>query len=351
MINSVLAKKIVEKMMDIIPYNVNIIDKNGIIIASGDEGRIGQVHFIAMEALKFEKSVEIEEGNNLVKAGVNIPINFNNRIVGVIGITGCPQEVRAFAQIVKVTAELLINQEYSIQKYIVKTKIKEEYLYEWLYRREKYDEEFINRGNLLDINLNSFKNIALIEYLGEEGKVLKKNIKLFIDDSEQIININSNKILLILCKSDESIERFIQKNEDLIKRASYANINKILSLEFEKLLLAMNIAALINFDFKIIREDSIEFLSSLEKLVLNEDNQKIIDNIKSQGDELLETFIALIDSNYEKNTTAKKLHIHRNTLSYRIDKIEEITKLSFNNYIDFFRLTGACLFYKLKYSK
>lgn len=351
MINSILAKKIVEKMMDVIPYNVNIIDKNGLIIASGDETRIGQVHFVAMEALKTEKSIEIEEGDKLVKAGVNIPINFNNRIVGVIGITGKPKEVRCFAQIVKVTAELLINQEYSIQKYIVKTKIKEEYLYEWLYRREKYDDEFINRGNLLDINLNNLKNIMLIEYSDEEGQVLKKNIKLFIDENEQIININSNKVLIILGRGMESIERFIQKNESLIKRVSCVNINDVLSLEFEKLLLAMNVASKINFDFKIIREDSIEFLSSLEKLVLNEDNQKIIKNIKSQGNELLETFIALIDSNCEKNTTAKKLHIHRNTLAYRIDKIEEITKLCFSNYVDCFRLTSACLYYKLKYSK
>lgn len=351
MINSVLAKKIVTKMMDIIPYNINIIDKNGIIIASGDEQRVGQVHFAAIEALKNEKAVEINNSDKLVKAGVNIPINFNNRIIGVIGITGKPEEVRCFAEIVRVTAELLINQEYSIQKYIVKTKIKEEYIYEWLYRREEYDEDFITRGKLLDINLNALKNIVLIEYSKENSDKLKKNIKLFMADNEYLININSNKILLILTKETNFIENFIIKNEDLIQRASFTDMKNILSVEFAKILVAINMANKINFDLKIIKDDNIEFLFSLEKLILNDDNQKIIENIKLQGKELLNTFIVLIASNCEKNITAKKLHIHRNTLAYRIGKIEEVTKLSFNNYIDCFRLTSACFYYKIKYSK
>lgn len=351
MINSVLAKKIVTKMMDIIPYNINIIDKNGIIIASGDEQRVGQVHFAAIEALKNEKAVEINNSDKFVKAGVNIPINFNNRIIGVIGITGKPEEVRRFAEIVRVTAELLINQEYSIQKYIVKTKIKEEYIYEWLYRREEYDEDFITRGKLLDINLNALKNIVLIEYSKGNSDKLKKNIKLFMADNEYLININSNKILLILTKEINFIENFIIKNEDLIQRTSFIDMKNILSLEFAKILVAINMANKINFDLKIIKDDNIEFLFSLEKLILNDDNQKIIENIKLQGNELLDTFIVLIASNCEKNITAKKLHIHRNTLAYRIGKIEEITKLSFNNYIDCFRLRSACFYYKIKYSK
>ena len=44
MLSKSLAQKIVDRMMDIIPYNVNLMDKNGVIIASGDKDRINTLH-------------------------------------------------------------------------------------------------------------------------------------------------------------------------------------------------------------------------------------------------------------------------------------------------------------------
>ncbi|MGL4973132.1 MAG: sugar diacid recognition domain-containing protein, partial [Culicoidibacterales bacterium] len=37
MLTPSLAQEIAEKMMEVVPYNINIMDKNGVILASGDE--------------------------------------------------------------------------------------------------------------------------------------------------------------------------------------------------------------------------------------------------------------------------------------------------------------------------
>lgn len=50
------AQKIVNKMMKDIPYNINIMDKTGIIIGSGNKKRIGTLHHGAVAAIKQKKS-------------------------------------------------------------------------------------------------------------------------------------------------------------------------------------------------------------------------------------------------------------------------------------------------------
>lgn len=55
MLNRELAQNIVNKMMEVIPYNVNIMNHKGVIIGSGDSNRIGMIHNGALEALRVKR--------------------------------------------------------------------------------------------------------------------------------------------------------------------------------------------------------------------------------------------------------------------------------------------------------
>jgi len=105
-----LAQNIVDKMMGVVPYNINIMDEKGTIIGSGDRSRIGHLHHGAVAAIKEERLIIIHKSQGGAKPGVNIPIYFTDNVIGVIGISGRPEEVQAFADIVKVTAQLLVKQ-------------------------------------------------------------------------------------------------------------------------------------------------------------------------------------------------------------------------------------------------
>lgn len=62
---------------------------------------------------------------------------------------------------------------------------------------------------------------------------------------------------------------------------------------------------------------------------------KITNNIKKYDDdyntELYKTFLTYITNDLVRNKTAEELHIHVETLRYRLNKIEDITGYSFNN--------------------
>ena len=43
-IDSKIAQDIVNRVMKVIPYNVNIMNQEGVIIASGDRSRLNKIH-------------------------------------------------------------------------------------------------------------------------------------------------------------------------------------------------------------------------------------------------------------------------------------------------------------------
>lgn len=104
-----LDPKFAQSLVDIISSelnkNVNITDPSGVIIASFSKERISQVHEATALMLKAGKIVEFsvtsEEVDSLkgVRHGFSVPIIFGNKCVGVIGVTGDPNEAAPYARL------------------------------------------------------------------------------------------------------------------------------------------------------------------------------------------------------------------------------------------------------------
>lgn len=109
-----IAAEIVARTMRIIDCNINVIDAQGCIVASGDHSRIGQVHEGALLALAQDRTVTIDEAmaERLygVRPGVNLPLRAEGRTVGVIGLTGRPEDVMQFGELVRMSAEMTLEQ-------------------------------------------------------------------------------------------------------------------------------------------------------------------------------------------------------------------------------------------------
>lgn len=70
-LSKAIAQRIVLEMMNVIPYNINVMDENGIIIGSGDNERIGNIHEGAKKAIDSKHIIEVYEDNEKMKPGVN----------------------------------------------------------------------------------------------------------------------------------------------------------------------------------------------------------------------------------------------------------------------------------------
>ncbi len=109
-----LAQSIVDRSMQIIDCNINIMDARGVIIASGDPARVGEIHQGALLVLSRQKVIEIDEAFapklDGVRPGVNLPLRAGDEVVGCIGLTGDPAEVARFAELVRLAAETMLEQ-------------------------------------------------------------------------------------------------------------------------------------------------------------------------------------------------------------------------------------------------
>ncbi|QLF93806.1 helix-turn-helix domain-containing protein [Pseudomonas sp. ABC1] len=112
-LDSTLAQHIVERAMAILPHNVNVMDAQGMIIGSGDPSRLHTRHEGAQLVLANRRVVEIDEQAAAclrgVKPGVNLPLRHAEQLIGVLGITGAPDVVRHYAELVRMAAEMLVE--------------------------------------------------------------------------------------------------------------------------------------------------------------------------------------------------------------------------------------------------
>lgn len=107
------ARRVVDDVMARLGHNVNLMDTSGVIVASGDPARLGTVHDAARRALRESRTVAVHADDELAGSlpGVNVPITADGETVGVVGVTGPPELVRAAAASVALTVELMLAQE------------------------------------------------------------------------------------------------------------------------------------------------------------------------------------------------------------------------------------------------
>jgi carbohydrate diacid regulator len=125
-----LAQSIVDRAMRIIGTNVNVMDGRGVIVASGERERIGGVHQGALLVLARQAAVEIDaaDAGNLdgARPGVNLPLRAEGGIVGCIGLSGAPDAVRPYAELVRLAAETMLEQARLLQAVARDARLREE---------------------------------------------------------------------------------------------------------------------------------------------------------------------------------------------------------------------------------
>ncbi|WP_432723054.1 helix-turn-helix domain-containing protein [Jeongeupia wiesaeckerbachi] len=165
-LDAVLAQEIVARTMRIIDCNVNVMDERGTIIASGNAERIGQRHEGALLALAQTRTVEIDTATadrlQGVRPGINLPLHNEGRIVGVIGLTGEPAAVRQFGELVRVTAEMTLEQARLTRLLARDTRLREELVLE-LVRTETPDATLTDWARQLGVDLAAPRVAAVIE--------------------------------------------------------------------------------------------------------------------------------------------------------------------------------------------
>lgn len=348
-LNKQLAQEIVDRTMGIIGRNINVMDNRGVIIGSGDHNRIDDVHEGAVIVIERGSGFEISETEaeklQGVRAGINLPITFDGNIAGVIGITGAPEEIRSYGELVRMAAELSLQQAVLINEIQWDDRLKEELVSQIIHYEGKLDPLFLERSQRLGIDLD-LPRAAIVILTPDRKKLfsyfknrLKKEDLLLMQHDRIVIlkKVNaSDKNALIsnyLLKTAEGWVNGIRKTVNMEVKIGIGQYHEGLSGLAKSYQQAANTlkagVELASENQIFIYEDYYlpVFLMTAIESGLTEGLPPYY-NVLFQKDpkgELSETLKAIITTNGDMNGAAQKLYIHRNTLRYRLDKITEIT--------------------------
>lgn len=352
-----VAQKIVTRAMHIIPNSVNVMDKNGVIIASGDVSRLNQLHIGAIIAIRENRIVEVDEvlslkWNSEVKPGINIPISYLGDILGVVGVSGNPDEVRCYAQLVKMTAELIIEQYILLEKERWAHRYKEEFILQLIDDKQNFSQ-LSQQASFFNIDLSIPYVVILIKLCVSTESQLQELVTYL---EQKHINypfaIHSLDSIVLLWPANErytpaALKKLLppsfNTNQYKISVGGYLENESPLPLSYKTALSTMD------YGLRFFPKKSIYFFEqySLPVLLANlSDSWQASELLKplkklylqDSNHYLHKTLQQYFLSNCDLTLTSKALFIHINTLRYRLDKITQITGLSFNKMDDLFIL-------------
>lgn len=354
-----LAQEIVDRTMAIIGDNINVMNHAGTIIASGDASRIGKLHDGALLAIKRGTTIEVNQAEASalqgVKPGINLLLKAEGHVIGVVGITGNPDTIRNYAELVKMTAEMIVEQAGLIEQLQWDRRHKEEFITAWIENRLT-DTELANWASRLDIDINTPRVVAVIKFSHSNNNVDQHTIRQIVellehpkrDNLVAVVSLNEVVVLKPYTNSDKLIfsvqeSRRIDLLIERLEAKGIYNVNIALGRYFalpEELHLSYQSALQVMFYGQNELSGKSKFLfddvrlpvllsplvDSWQGNLLTEPYAKLIAADKSG--QLLKTLHTLFEYQGNLKACAEALYIHRNTLRYRLDKIETITQIS-----------------------
>lgn len=327
-LNTENAQKIADGIMKVIPYNIYIMDTEGIIIASGDKTQIGSCHQGALTALQKKESYLVHESTTREQKGINLPILYNNTIVGVIAINGEISDVMPIGQICMSMALLMIENQLLNHMSAIKESRLKDFLYDWIMLPlEQYDNKFYDRAGYLGIDLK-IPRIAVMIVSRKIRYSVIETIKGMLRPDEYIVRQGMDDILILLKGSDD-LDNRLNEMMDISKDFKYCyvgEIHTVASYTVHTVLQTFQMSKTMKMKRKILYYQDISLECLLSDIKMTKEIERIIKVLKEKDPDniLKETIYAYAEDNDNYTAICEKMHIHRNTLNYRLAKIEEI---------------------------
>ncbi|MCA2017889.1 helix-turn-helix domain-containing protein [Vibrio tritonius] len=355
-----LAERIVERAQKIIKYPLNVMDETGIIIASTNPARKYQKHGGAVLALTELKPIEISdtmlpEFPN-VQPGVNLPIIFNNEAIGVIGISGPLKEVRPFGELVKMSAEMIVEYTSMVEMTRWSERKREEFLLECIDPHSSQDH-LVDMSAQLKVDIFQRHAMGIIEVTDAEHQ--KEVDRVLGTWSRQRLKAeNSYKTTIVLFNASdidtEHPSRTVNDWQSLqahLKQGLHVPFHCALGHVYEQpnqipfayqsalavLKSGMRLAPNCRFycyqDYEIpsLFEGNLQAWQK-DKLTTQHSQLELADPT------LIHTLRTWFDNDCDVKQTSEMLYIHPNTLRYRLKRVEEICNINLHHYKDVCRL-------------
>ncbi len=382
-----IAQELAENIARVIGYDVVITDTDGITIGCSDLSRgIGTLNeACAIVGRTGQSRWETEEDARRlkgVKPGVTYPIlDTEQHVIGTIAITGDPEKVKPFAQLVKSQAELYLKERLVARELLERERNLQALVADIaLFRSGINDPQVIEtKASLMGYDKTLSYSVIEIDTAApnsEDGDYPERDRTLM--DIRQIFNapgdvsgsvgphryvvfrsamrgreFNRSKFYIALR------EQCTQLVEQMKRRGFSASVGIGSVLDgvpglvssYREAQVALNVGS------KLFPREKVHLIIDfrVEELLLSSET-RLLDNmverelaplfLRTDGEELQETIVAWCESGFSVVRAAELLHVHRTTVDYRLEKLESILGIKPRDFREMSRFYWAVILWR-----
>ena len=370
-IQNLLSKELCDKLVQssslTIGCNVLITDERGYVISSDDQSREGNLHEASLEVIASGQKAYHDQAaaQRLMgtRPGMTIPLVLEGQVVGTIGVTGSPQEVSKYARLLQQMAESFLSFQSSQQTTAQRDSQKQTLLREIITfdRRIRQASEVYSMAYEMGIDLNLRRAVILLRKEGEADgtlrpwprlctKQIRQILRQYFGDAQNVICTQSDMECVILAQVGEEGEGVLRQlcqdmeaetlrlgGRSYIGIGSAADSLEGLRRSYEEACFAVRVLQ------TGVRQDNCLSIRNLalEKLAASVPEDACQEAERDGYGRLVrspkfEEIMQLIDHwcrlRFHFTHTAEAMHIHKSTLVYRFQRIQEVYGLDLYDY-------------------
>ena len=328
---------------------INIMNTDGIIIASSDPKRVGTFHFGADQVMHTGRSVNITRSQLPAYPGAlegcNMPLRQNGKIIGVVGITGDPEELQDLAHLLEVYAMKYMELESVVMQRMEETELRRK-LFHLLTTQDSVNPEYI-RTLSEAISFQLQMPVRVIAIRDQSGSLTPRELEQILLqerllDYSRELSCEEDEYLMLL-KSAESLDfdDYAHRIADLFEKSGASvritagrtcRETSELSASCQESRLLSTISSN-NFEDAdtpngrcvLLTDASIrDQLPYLKQLYENLQKQFRPDELHA----LLSSAEAYYEEGRSVTKAAARLFVHKNTLQYRLHRLLEAMQLT-----------------------
>jgi carbohydrate diacid regulator len=386
MLTHSLAQEVAEETAAVTGLGILITDPAGIVIGSSDPKRVGTFHEASIDVVRTREPAThtAKQASALrgVRPGLTAPIVVDGQAVGTVGITGSPARVRRFGPVVRRHTEMLLEESAALQTRLLRERATEDLLHDIAsYNPELVEPELVvSRAAELGYDLHLRRAVVVLEVSLGDGEphapahdvsLLRSELvrtirEQFAEGQTVVASLGSGAFAVLhrlpagISAADadaataaicERAVAAISTRHHLATRAGIAGPATTPAQLHDAYLDASDALRL---GATLHPQDTVLTIAGLRKHQLlgaagPRTRQRLIDAelplLRSSPDwpALRQTIVAWCESGFNLVRAATHLHVHRNTLIYRLAKIEQLTGRNLRDHPASLTLYLACL--------
>ncbi len=385
-----LAQEIAGDTSEIIGFNVLNTDRNGTVIGSGDRSRVGTFHEASVQVVRTMRPAthDAAQARTLrgVRPGITLPIVLGDTALGTVGITGSPAQVRRFGLVVKRQTEILLQESVLLRSRLLRERALEDLVRDIAYfDAEVVEPELIAyRGGELGYDLGLPRVAVVVDLVAPPGydqlggtdqstarlALLHTLRTTFAPTHDVVAAMPSDRFVALhrvasADRIDGHIDALRASCREVVDQIGHRHgltaavgIGTVATTvtglhdSYQDASIALRLGARLATRGEPAPKISLIDDMRIQQLIAAAGNrprarlvEALTTELRTQPDwhALRATLVAWCDTGFNLVQAAAALHIHRNTLVYRLNKIARLTGRSTRDHRAMLALYLACL--------